>query len=297
MAEMVPIAGLWTITKRKAVYNGPKDGQTPIGLCLYPSTFRSGEFEFSAKFKKVDPDGCARVVLGRNPETEAYHSIGIGGYGSAYVSDVFNGRGWQLQRGAGSFEQLLVDKSYRVQVGADGQQATLIVNGVIVLKQVFPRPLPGNQVGIMTWGSGIVEFERIRIATKKPKVFVVMQFGDKYDRLYSETIRPVCRNGGYAAHRADDSRRPGIVMEDIIREIIQSDVVIAEITPRNGNVFYELGHAHALGKPTILIFQGKKIPFDIRARRIMFYRMTGAGIKKLRGDLKIALESVRAETE
>ena len=72
--------------------------------------------------------------------------------------------------------------------------------------------------------------------------------------------------------RVDELAGPGIIFEDIKRQIAEAKVVIAEITAPNQNVFYELGYAHALNKPTILLAQrGKELPFDIRSYRVIFY--------------------------
>lgn len=49
-------------------------------------------------------------------------------------------------------------------------------------------------------------------------------------------------------------------------------MIIAEITPPNPNVFYELGYAHALAKPTILLAEhGRQLPFDISGYRCILY--------------------------
>ena len=72
--------------------------------------------------------------------------------------------------------------------------------------------------------------------------------------------------------RIDEKSGPGVIFQDMQREISQSDIVIAEITPANPRVFYELGYARALGKPTILLAQrGGKLPFDIASYRVVFY--------------------------
>jgi nucleoside 2-deoxyribosyltransferase len=96
-----------------------------------------------------------------------------------------------------------------------------------------------------------------------------MQFGAPYDALYQEVIQPVSHRAGFKALRADDVYRPGVILQDIIRGIIESDVIVADITPTIPNVFYELGYAHALQKPTILLAnrQIEKLPFDVSGYR------------------------------
>ena len=75
------------------------------------------------------------------------------------------------------------------------------------------------------------------------------------------------------------SFKPGIILQDIIRSIVTSDVIVAEVTPANPNVFYELGYAHAIEKPTILLAEkptdsGRHLPFDISGFRVIFYDNT-----------------------
>ena len=72
--------------------------------------------------------------------------------------------------------------------------------------------------------------------------------------------------------------RPGIIFQDIQRKIEDANVVIAEITAPIQNVYYEVGYAHALNKPTILLAQrGRELPFDIRSYRVIFYDDSMAG--------------------
>ena len=93
----------------------------------------------------------------------------------------------------------------------------------------------------MPGGTSEIEFRNFHVSTDKPSVFVVMQFGMPYDDLYREVIEPVSLNSGFQVLRGDDVFRPGVILQDIIRSIIESDVIIADITPTNANVFYELG--------------------------------------------------------
>jgi nucleoside 2-deoxyribosyltransferase len=81
-----------------------------------------------------------------------------------------------------------------------------------------------------------------------------------------------------------------MILQDIAQGIAQgiadAKVVIAEITPANQKVFYELGYAHALGKPTILLAErGKQPPFDISGYRVLFYNNTIAGKKQVQEGL------------
>jgi nucleoside 2-deoxyribosyltransferase len=124
-----------------------------------------------------------------------------------------------------------------------------------------------------------------------------MQFGAPYDALYQEVIQPVSHRAGFKALRADDVYRPGVILQDIIRGLVESDVIVADITPTtNPNIFYELGYAHALQKPTILLAnraQIEKLPFDVSGYRVIFYDDTIGGKRDIESTLEKHLESIR----
>ena len=121
-----------------------------------------------------------------------------------------------------------------------------------------------------------------------------MKFEETYDNLYREVIRPVCEKSGFDVHRADDVFRPGIILQDIINSLLDSDLVIAEVTPPNPNVFYELGYAHALAKPTVLLARrGGELPFDISGYRVIFYDDTIGGKPQVEKTLDRHLANIK----
>ena len=86
---------------------------------------------------------------------------------------------------------------------------------------------------------------------------------------------------------------PTIIIDDVTRGIESSQIVIAEITPSNENVFYEVGYAHALKKPTILLADmSKKLPFDLSGRRCIFYENSIGGKQKVEQNLRHHLQEV-----
>jgi len=114
-----------------------------------------------------------------------------------------------------------------------------------------------------------------------------MQFSAPYNDVYSEVIKNVCDEEGMEVLRIDEETGPGLIIADIVKAIIDAKVIIAEISPNNANVFYEVGYAHALKKPTILIAEkGTKLPFDVSPFRTLFYENTIAGKNKLEKGLK-----------
>ena len=82
----------------------------------------------------------------------------------------------------------------------------------------------------------------------------------------------MCHRLGVSSLRGDDIFRPTDILDDIWNGITQCDFVIADITGNNANVFYELGMAHALGKPVLVLTQNMdEVPFDLQSRRILLY--------------------------
>src|SRR5688500_9412198 len=102
--------------------------------------------------------------------------------------------------------------------------------------------------------------------------FTIMPFGGWFDTYYTDIYVPAILEAGLTPHRADDLYRPSAIVHDIWDYTKQSRIVLADLTGKNPNVFYELGLAHALAKPAILVAQSMDdIPFDLRALRIILY--------------------------
>ena len=120
-----------------------------------------------------------------------------------------------------------------------------------------------------------------------------MQFTEPYNSIYQEIIKPVCEEMKLSVYRADEVYKPGIILKDIIEGLLESEVIIADITPANPNVFYELGFSHALNKATILLAQrGSELPFDIRGYRVIFYDDTIKGKTEVEENLRCHLKNI-----
>lgn len=145
---------------------------------------------------------------------------------------------------------MLADHPYEVLDRARRQRLTLEVDGVQVLDHVLDTPLAQGQFGLFTWGTDPVEFKNSCVRIEPGTAFVVMQFSELCQTLYQDVIEPVIKSEPYKlrVYHAGEVYRPGIILEDITAGIIEAKMVIAEITPPNQNVFYELGYAHALKK-------------------------------------------------
>jgi len=105
--------------------------------------------------------------------------------------------------------------------------------------------------------------------------FVIAPIGDpksdvrKYsDQVFKHIIKPSAESINYKPIRADQISEPGIITSQVIQHVVESPVVIADLTGHNPNVFYELAIRHAIGQPIVqMITKNERIPFDIASSR------------------------------
>lgn len=291
--KWAPLAGKWDFQASTAIYTGPEDPTLPHGLALSSLRLRSGIIRAKVLFTDTK-ESAGRIVFGYNPANGAYFSLGLGGHNEAYVLDEYvPSRGWKALRALGSNQNLRPQSPYEVEVEVKGQSVRLTVDTIKVLEDYLPYPPTGDQIGLFTWGTTEVRFEETSGEGARPKAFVVMQFSEPYNSLYTEVIKPVSEAMGLEAYRADDVNKPGIILQDIVRGILEAEVIIAEITPVNANMFYELGYAHALQKPTILLAEGRsELPFDIRSFRCVLYDNTIRGKITVEASLRQHLRNI-----
>jgi len=92
-----------------------------------------------------------------------------------------------------------------------------------------------------------------------------MPFEESFDDIYKIGIRESCEGAGAYCERVDEQIFHERILDRIYNQIAKADLVIADMTGRNPNVFYEVGYAHALGKTTILLTtKAEDIPFDLK---------------------------------
>jgi hypothetical protein len=88
------------------------------------------------------------------------------------------------------------------------------------------------------------------------------------DQILKHVIRPVVEERGFVAVRGDEIERAGLITSQVLDRIIQNDLVIADLTDQNANVFYELAVRHALRKPFVqLMAKDQQLPFDVQGMR------------------------------
>lgn len=111
-------------------------------------------------------------------------------------------------------------------------------------------------------------------------------------------IRPVAANCGYEAIRSDDISESGIITDQIVKHILEDDLVIANLTGGNPNVFYELALRHAIRKPCIHIAESPgPLPFDVASMRTIFFVENMPAVEKCKQDLEKAIKAAEQNLE
>lgn len=131
------------------------------------------------------------------------------------------------------------------------------------------------------------------LASSSNLCFVLMPFGGTFDQTYRDVMQPAISEAGLEPMRADQLFFPGAVMEQIRAAIQQSRLCVADVSGRNANVLYEIGIAHTIGKPTILLAQDiHDVPFDVRQYRLILYGNTPKERYAARDALRKSIEAV-----
>ncbi len=114
--------------------------------------------------------------------------------------------------------------------------------------------------------------EWARSTGPKPFVFVIMPFAESFDDIYEFGIVGAAEDAGAYAERVDHQVFQEGILDRTFNQISKADVIVADMTGRSPNVFYEVGYAHALNKVVILLTQdADDIPFDLRHQQHLIY--------------------------
>jgi hypothetical protein len=125
-------------------------------------------------------------------------------------------------------------------------------------------------------------FGRPRSPNERIDVFVLMPFNAKMEKVYTNHIKKIGGELGLTVRRADDIFAPGPFMEKVWDGICAAQLILADCTQENPNVFYEIGMAHTVGKKVVLITRSEKdIPSDIKHYDYIPYVYDPEGVDQL----------------
>ena len=135
--------------------------------------------------------------------------------------------------------------------------------------------------------------------------FVIAPIGEpdsetrkRSDQILKHVISPAAVECGYSATRADQISEPGMITSQVIQHIVDDPLVIADLTERNPNVFYELAIRHAIRKPLVqLIKKGEQIPFDVAGSRTIHVDHRDLdSVEEAKGEIVAQVKSLEADS-
>jgi hypothetical protein len=269
-------------------YSGPS-----ISNLICDQVFSGGTIFAEIEFKDASPPATCELVLYYDPGTGRMVTAGLGAPPRMFAVRHFDGSRWYVDFTNGDRDNLQSEKRYQVTVTLEGSWVVMTVDGIKVASVNLPMFLPRGQVGAWCFGANDIAIRNFDVCLVEGRAFVVMEYGPPYDELYSEVIRPVCKELDLETIRADEVNVPGLVIEDIERDIRESKLIIADISPSNANVYYEVGYARGINKPIILVAEkGTKLPFDVMAFRTLFYENSIGGKGRFVERLKKSVEEI-----
>lgn len=276
------------------VYEG-KEGAA-VGTALSDQRFAGGTISADITFPEVTPLSACDIMFWYHPQTRYFVSAGLSRE-ALFVVRHFDTK-WTAHAAVGDGSNLMAGRTYHVRVQLRGSRVSLTVDGVDVAAATLPFSLTPSQVGVWCRGTTDVIVQNYEVQSETPRVFIVMEFKSPFNELHTEVLKVICKEFGLEAARADETYGPGLIIADIEKQIDEAKFIIAEITPPNANVYYEVGYARARNKPTILLADRRveKLPFDVSPFRTLFYENTIDGKRKVEESLRRHIRAILSES-
>jgi hypothetical protein len=139
-------------------------------------------------------------------------------------------------------------------------------------------------------------FENNAEAERPGTCFVIMPFADEFDAVHAAVAAAFeAPEVGFRCRRADQLFGGHEIMDGVLRELARAEVIVADLTGRNPNVFYELGIAHmrkAAARVLLMTQRMEDVPFDLRSFNNIVYSPTEEGLAELKRQLSAAALAV-----
>lgn len=215
---------------------------------------------------------------------------------AAHVAMTMHGVNYGLDEGESFLAQLagLIEAFHKGAVSPALQRITIVEqnqNRALRLQQILDKNLPPPfRVGHV---KDVFFSSRINAGLKsdiKPHVFVAMPFAEEMEDVFHYGIQGAVNAAGLLCERADLSSFTGDVMGWVKKRITSSELVIADLSSANPNVYLEVGFAWGCGRPTVLLCRdASELKFDVKGQRCLVYKK----IKDLEEALKKELEGLQ----
>lgn len=251
------------------------------------SALKYGLFERPSPGKVKPTDITRRIVKPQTP-TDKVDAIREALLRAPLISDIYKHyRGENLPEET-SFLANTATESFKIPADRvaefisvfleDLQAAQLLeeVNGKKRVLDITHTPSEATGVASITTDDHLKKVSKGVTVEATDTCFVMMPFANPIGGYYATIYEPAIKKAGLTPVRADtDIFATGKIIDQIWTGLKRAKVLVAELTGRNPNVLYELGLAHALHKPVVLISSNEAdVPFDVRHVRVIYYELT-----------------------
>ena len=282
------------------------------GIALSDLTFSGGTVEAEFTFDESEK-AVGELILAYNSKTREMLTAGIGGWPGMFSvrewgqnSTVHQDESkssppamqWNTIEISGDRRNIEIGKAYHVRASLRGSQIGLTVNGIQIISTQRLGTVPkSSSAGLFCGSVKAVKAKNFIVTPENPHAFVVMQFSEPYTDVYMSVIKSVCAEFDITAIRADEIYGPGVIVQDIVEQVVSAQLVIADISGVNANVYFEVGYALASKKPIILLAKkDTELPFDVSGFRVLFYEDSIGGKAKVEEGLRKHLTALVGPT-
>jgi hypothetical protein len=295
----------WKID-RGNVHTPPAGDTGPNQLLLVENHFRNGDIKAVIQPVNLQPYLAASKkprlecgLVGRFQDPDNYVTAGLGVHGEDL--GIARVEGGHFERLASAKLPGNIDpkgRQFRLRLAFNDDEVTLSCDGDLCCHaKTLSR---GGRCGLRAdWTEA--HFKDIEIKNRDTPCLVIGPIGgvssatrERSDRLLKTLICPTLAAHGYNALRADQFTSHGDINDEIFRHLIDDELVIADLSEHNPNVYYELAIRHAVRKPFIHIIQANdKLPFDVQNMRTIQVDLGSAeSIQRAVGQLDATLSSL-----
>lgn len=191
--------------------------------------------------------------------------------------------------------------------GQDGNIKTIVLTGyptfpsqrralsqLAAFDYLEKHPSDGSAFNPKEFRNIVREAAKEAETNKNKLVFILMPFADEYRLFYENEIKKNIEVMGFDCKRVDDFYGSRPILRDILKSIEGAKFILADLSGRNPNVFFEVGISHALGKDILLLTQDlNDIPAHLRTLRCVLYERSQAGAAKLMPILEGAVREIQ----
>ena len=147
---------------------------------------------------------------------------------------------WIDYQMVGSQSSLQAERDYQLEVRMHGSKIEASVDGVSLIAFDIRETINRLRSGVWFLGQGDITIRNFDVLSDRRNAFIVMEFSETFNDLYTHVIKPVCKNSDINTVRADERHGPGQILSDIEQQISESNVVIADVTPGSRRNLYPI---------------------------------------------------------